>query len=51
MEEAVNHIRLSFKEGELAIIRAIVSGKEITIKKPVKPMNGGDETNFEIWKS
>ena len=42
-------MRLNFKEGEL-VVRTILSGKTITIKKPVKPMNG-DETNLEIWRA
>ena len=49
MEEVANHIGLNFKEGEM-VVRKIVSGKVITIKKPLKPMNG-DETNLEIWKA
>ena len=49
MEEVINHIRLNFKEGEL-VVRTIVSGNTVTIKKPVKPTNG-DETDLEIWRA
>ena len=49
MEVVVNHICLNFKEREM-VVRTIVSGKMIAIKKPTKPTEG-DETYLEIWKA
>ena len=49
MEEIINYIRLNFKEGEL-VVCTIMMGKEVTIKKPVKPVNN-DETDLEIWRA
>ena len=59
VEEIINHVRVSFGEGDL-VARAISSGKKVVIRKPIKPekitLDDGtelevDETDLEIWRA